>query len=396
MNKKTKLLLIICITVFILLGAVLLLLLLPKKRDTPIESSDTVEDVIELATDTAKDGPETTSPLREGAVVAIKDLHFRVDGKLREQPDEYSTIIIYYDEDDISHTLQYVSVADTVDIKAVIVDFIDGNYAKYKELLGIIDTDACTCYTYEILGQTVTLLYDETQYLYYSIIPIGDEYLVISADTEFYLTEDRITTVLGDPAKMPMVKHTYNVYETSAITNTKALLQESSVGFVATGNNSSTTASSSVVTYTSADDDETRAQMAKYASYKWEPDGTSKDTKLSLDLTSAIAKSSQWILSAESVYSWSDNGLKLSGLQATKSSVQFTLKGTVTNLLATERPWVLVIKLLDQNGSLLKVEVVDSRSIPLAGNGDTEFSILTTTSEGIDVNEIKSVQFDIY
>ena len=395
MRNKKILLLAICSIVFIIVLGILLVLLISKKPTTSATAQDVVE-VTPVTEDVSReDCPNHITPLREGAVVAIKDLHFRIDGELKEQPDDYDTIITYYKED-IIHTLQYFSVADTVDVKAIIIDFINGDYTEYKELLSINESDECVYYSYEILGQTVTLVSDTTTGLYYSIIPVGEEYLLISADTEFYLTEDRITTVLGDPEQTPMVKHTYSTYETQAIANTKALLQESNVGFVATGNYGTTTSNSSVITYTSEADNKTREQMAKYASYKWESDGTSKDTKLSLDLTSAIAKSSQWILSAESVYSWSDNGLKLSGLQATKSSVQFTLKGTVTNLLATERPWVLVIKLLDKDGALLKVEVVDSRSTPLSGCADTEFSILTTSSEDVDINEIKSIQFDIY
>lgn len=339
--------------------------------------------------------PQSVSPLYEGDVIKLNGFNFRVEGIIEEQPADYETSARYY-RDDVEKNISYIIMDDSNDIKETIVNYINGYYTEYKICLGLADTGDYEYYMYDVMDQTVTVLHDVATDKYYTILPMSEQYMIVTADTEFYLTTDKATIIFGNPEENPMTAHTYSTYELGAITNTQAALRKTDAGFVATNTTYSPSTSTNVITYTNESDDKTRAQMAKYGEYKWNSDGTSSDTKVTLDLTSAIAKASQWILASDSTYSWSDNGLSVSGLQATKSAEQFTLKGTVSNLLSTERPWVLVVKLLDDKGGLLSVKVVDMRNMPLAGKQKAEFSVLATAKEDIPVEKIKSIQFDIY
>jgi hypothetical protein len=240
------------------------------------------------------------------------------------------------------------------------------------------------------------VLYNEAAALYYMLIDCEDSYYVVSAPDPFVLTTEKVTAHFGDPSEDPQLDHNYNTYETLAAENTiRELLESGDDENVSIDNPYvSTDISGSHDTYTSEDDDKIREQMLALGNYNWKKDGTADGTNLVIDVTSQTAKASQWDITA-STYSYEMNGLRISMLSGSRSNTTFQISGNINNTLNSERPYVLVVKLLDSSGNLLSLKVIDCRTSPIAASGVTTFSTSVSSTEA-DVASITAVQFEVY
>lgn len=336
-----------------------------------------------------------------GDVVKLFDLCFQVNGIVTEvyTPSYgYATYHCISDEtgEDEAVTIEAVE-ADcvTLELNDAIVAYQHGEPGDLLPYTNI-KSEQLECFGYESYDGYVPIIHDLESDVYTMVVPMEtNSYMQVTSKRDFRLVNESPTAVYTDPGTHAMTDYTYSTYEISAINNTKsAILGDAFLPEVAESVDVSTEVESGK--YTSMPDQYIREAMLKYETYKWEKDGTTKDSTDILDISSAATLASQWTLSESSSYSWVNCGLKLSGLSGVKSNDGFAIKGTVTNMLNNDRPWVLVIKYIDGSGNLLGVRCVDRTTDTIAPFEDTTFTHTVPADKEVDVNAIKAVQFEIY
>ena len=238
-----------------------------------------------------------------------------------------------------------------------------------------------------------------------AVITNGERYILIAkTDAEIIeidavepvnITHEKVTVRYGNPTDNPQLNHTYSFYETLAAENTRRELLDEDSGIVDENPYVSGDVIGTAETYTSEADNQKRKQLTKLGTYAWGPDGTSTETSLKVDITSPIAKQSQWVLTS-TVYSFTQSGLKISGLSAKKNDTEFTVSGNINNTLKSERPYVIVIKYLNEKDELLHVTVVDRRTEPLASEGVSNFTGTVVKDANVNPMDVTAVQFEVH
>ena len=339
---------------------------------------------------------ETVYEERQGDVVNIYNYKFRVPGTLFEIPSRSASMFNYIAlESGDTLTVSCSQLLDLDAVKEAITDYYYGDFDGLLTYLPVnVQEDNITCYSQSTFDGEVPILYNEGDETYYMFVVASDVCLLMSSHEMLYLTNDAETVIFGDPSKDPMTYHTYNMYETTAIENTRNKLTDGT--YVGTPNDMHTATSQANNDYTSEADNTTRRQMISNASYTWNGDGTSSDTTSTIDITSPTAKASEWVLTTQTSYSYTDNALKLHTLKATRNASMFVVDGSVTNQLSSVRPYVMLIKFLDSDGQLLYVGVVDKRPEPIEGNGVSEWSYTLNSDTGVDLYEVYSLMFELY
>lgn len=324
-------------------------------------------------------------------------IKIQISGELTD--DSYKEYGYYYysDPDKISSTLTVMTDDLTEEIKSTIHDFWYGDTTNmYKTMTkGNVTANALDYYQCSFVTGNAPVMYDETAGRYYMIVTHKDKYTVIQAPNPFILSDDKVTVHFGDPSMDVPLSHTYSDYETLAAENTiKELLDESDDEETVIDNPYVSDNTVTGDTYTTYTDDKRREQMVKLGEYTWDVNGTSDQTTMTVDITSQNALKSQWLLTA-TTYTYENAGIKISGLSANRSTSAFKISGNVNNTLTTERPYVMILKFIDNKGQLVGIKVLDYRTDKLAPEGVAAFSATIPASD-MAIANIASVMFDIY
>ena len=342
-------------------------------------------DYVEIVVDTGK-----------GDVAKIYNYNFRVSGELVVVPGSTDGYFDYLCHTDGSKkTVTYTQGVLTDSVMDNMAEYFKGNTADLVQNLPVTTVpENLTFYMQETMQGNIPIIYNEGDAKYYMLVPMSTMLVVIESEEMLYMTEDAETVIFGDPSEDPMTYHTYSMYEITAIENTRNQLSGGTL--VGTTDTLPTDVSGVASTYTSEADNDTRKQMLSYAGLDWRKDGTSPNTSSKLDVTSAVSKASEWVLTSSSPYSFTDNAIKLHSLRATRNTESFAVEGKCSNQLSLERPYVVLIKFLNSDDELLGVGVVDKRSEPIEANGVSEWDYLLNTDSGIDLQEIYALQFEVY
>lgn len=324
-------------------------------------------------------------------------IKIQISGELTD--DSYKEYGYYYysDPDKISSTLTIMTDDITEEIKSTIHDFWYGDTTNmYKAMTkGNVTANALDYYQCSFVTGNAPVMYDETAGRYYMIVTHKDKYTVIQAPNPFILSDEKVTVHFGDPSMDVPLSHTYSDYETLAAENTiRELLDDSDDEETVIDNPYVSDNTVTGDTYTTETDDKRREQMVKLGEYTWDVNGTSDQTTMTVDITSQNALKSQWLLTA-TTYTYENAGIKISGLSANRSTSAFKISGNVNNTLTTERPYVMVLKFIDNKGQLVGIKVLDYRTDKLAPEGVAAFSATIPASD-MAIANIASVMFDIY
>lgn len=324
-------------------------------------------------------------------------IKIQISGELTD--DSYKEYGYYYysDPDKISSTLTIMTDDITEEIKSTIHDFWYGDTTNmYKAMTkGNVTANALDYYQCSFVTGNAPVMYDETARRYYMIVTHKDKYTVIQAPNPFILSDAKVTVHFGDPSMDVPLSHTYSDYETLAAENTiRELLDDSDDEETVIDNPYVSDNTVTGDTYTTETDDKRREQMVKLGEYTWDVNGTSDQTTMTVDITSQNALKSQWLLTA-TTYTYENAGIKISGLSANRSTSAFKISGNVNNTLTTERPYVMVLKFIDNKGQLVGIKVLDYRTDKLAPEGVAAFSATIPASD-MAIANIASVMFDIY
>lgn len=250
------------------------------------------------------------------------------------------------------------------------------------------------------MGSRVPVLHSTVTENWYMFVPAeGQEnYLLITAGDPIKIVDEQATAHFDDPSVNYQDKHTYNLYEEWATTATIKELMD--------GDGARTKKDLSVDEYTNKNGsgviagsnkelDALRDAKAKIGTIKFNSAGKAEDgTKL--DITSDEAKKSQWLLTSDTYY-YTANGLSVYTLSAKRSKEVFSVSGTIENTTSSKRPYVIVVKYLDDKGKLLGARVIDKRESPLKAGSSTQFTVdATPTQHGIEISKIASLMFEMY
>lgn len=339
---------------------------------------------------------EEIEPLLKGDVVRIYNYNFRVPGTLMEVPASNAGKFSYMYEDGSTHEVTYNTATNVSDVMEELTDYFLGDVTGIGIFLPVsTQSDNLEPYMQTTPEGAIAIIYNYGDNKYYTIVPMTDIWVCIASEDILSMTEDTETVIFGNPSDDPMTYHTYNMYEITAIENTRNALSDGS--YVGSADESLPTAvAGTSSTYTSEADNATRKSMLDYANITWRKDGTSNLTSLTIDTTSPTAKASEWVLTSSSPYAFTDNSLKLHSLRATRNTDTFALEAKITNQLPSERPYVVVIKFLNSDGELLYVGVVDKRLEPIAPNDIAEWQYVLTGDSNVDLLDIYALQFEIY
>lgn len=358
--------------------------------------------------------PEIDTVVPEGEVFAIPETNVRVKvpGKLvmDDFEDEFFNRMRYipieevenlnkapqlssYVVKDIFHTVyqrdnpRYATLAKAYD------EFWKDNPELLRKEMGI-DYDPYTFYQQSYRDYRVAVIcFNNEKYWY--CVKTDTEFTIIECDAILNITHEKATVRYGNPTDNPQYNHTYSFYESHAAENTRRELLDEDSNKDSKNPYVSGDVIGTAETYTAEADNVKRKQLTKLGDYVWGPDGTCAETSSKVDITSATAKQSQWTLSS-TVYSFTQSGLKLSGLSAKKNDTEFTVTGNINNLLKSERPYVIIVKYLDESNSLLGLTVIDKRSEPLASEGVAKFTSSFVKSDKQDPMKVNAVQFEVH
>lgn len=269
---------------------------------------------------------------------------------------------------------------------SALLDFIELNYQP----------ENITYYQQTYKDGNIPVVYNSGNNMYYMFINAEDSYMVLTAPEPFAVTNEKQTVHYGDPKENPMLSHTYSDYEEYATENTIRELQEKEEGKDVKNPYTAGDVAGTAATYTTESDNTRRKTMASYANYIWDENGKCSETKLYLDLTSDAAIKSQWNLT-NTTFSYSNAGLQVHMLSATRSAVSFKISGTITNLINAERPYVIAMKFLNADGKLLKVVVLDNRTKQLTPNGSATFETeIFADKDKVETSTITAIQWEVY
>lgn len=340
-------------------------------------------------------GPEVIYDSGKGDVIKYYGQRFRIDGTLVSTETVQNGYVNYVSNDSNSHQMTLQISYGVDQLLEALDDYFVGDYAAMMSLLPInVMEENLTFYMQDTANGAVAEIYNNADDKYYMFVPVTDVYIFITSDGIVYITEAAETVVFGDPGEDPMYSHTYNMYEVTAVENTRNALTDGT--YDNSEDHMTTEVTGTAATYTSSADNETRKTMLNLGNYTWDKDGTSSDTSMTIDTTSSTAKASEWVLTASSPYSFTDNALKLHTLKAVRTADTFTVSGKVNNTLTTDRPYVLLIKFLNSDRELLGIRVIDKRNEKIPPNDATDWSYVLNADGGIAIADIYALQFEVY
>lgn len=356
------------------------------------KASVTVEEIV-----TYDEVPEVAE---DGDVIELSDydIKLKINGTLT---DNSMSSFGYYNyssaTDKAAKTIDYdIKTSAVEDMQSAIDGYWHGDTFSVLSVPQIsYNSEELEFYQCTFKSGNVPVIYNSTAGLYYMFVLKDNAYIIVSAEEPFILTDEKATVHFGDPNANPMYSHSYSEYEMYAAENTKRELLDKEEGEEVDNPYTSSNVVGTAETYTSSSDNTIRKQMVSYSRYKWEADGSSKETSLRIDIATEEAKKSEWTLTA-TTYSYEHAGLKLSMLSGKRSSETFFISGNINNLLDSERPYVIVVKFLNSQGQLLGIRVIDSRETPLEPSGVDVFSTTLTKEDTIDMPAITAVQFEVY
>lgn len=362
-----------------------------------------------VSIDTVTTYEEMPFTYTEGDVISVstgedsKPLKVKLSGVMTD--DSYQDYGYYYysDPDNISATLTVLNGDLTEDISSAVHDFWYGDTSRLFPTItgGQSNSSDLTFYQCSLPIGDYPALYDPNTKLFYMLVTNSERYTILQAPNPFILTTDKVTVHFGDPSINYPTAHSYSSYETLAAENTIRKIKEKEAAgdeevvfdnpYQTAPETQNDMTSTNYVTDT---DNSRRDQMVKLGEYTWDSEGHSTETSLTVDISSVSALQSQWVLTATS-YTYEVAGLRISALNANRSSSLFTISGNINNTLTMERPYVMVLKFLDSQNKLLGIKVLDNRYPPLSPQGVNVFSVSVGADE-FPIANIASVMFDCY
>lgn len=431
MDKHTLIDIIICIVLTVVIGAEVMVgfRMLQNKwasDTTKIIDQSASYGKMQLQVDTAFSWPEATQPDVNGDVVAIDANRFRVNGLTTNKSTDQTGYAYYSSVDDsnASHYIQYKEVLDksTVDgFHNALTSYFDGDSEGLVSLLEVNTVpENIQEYQQTFTDGAIPILFDSGSGLYFMFLDCVNSYYLLQCDEPFCVSDDKVSLHYGNAADDPMTTHAWSMYEAGAIDNTrKALMDndqaldsytqtgtvESGTSAVSNGGvtvdiagnsytNQSEVSDSSAL-YVTPEDDAARELLVSYGSKKFGADGTAEDGSGSIDISSTSAKASEWVLT-ETQYSYTDYGITLNGLSGRRTSSLFEVNGSASNTVSAARPWVLVIKFMGADNTLLGVKVIDNRANPIPADGVSQFSVQLGASDEIQFSDIVAIQFAVH
>lgn len=402
MKKVLGVIAAISLSIVILFEVLFLILgvLLKKNIDTLgdafISATDQLDSMVEQAVSIRRqDGPEEIYDNGKGDVVKFNNYKFRVAGKLMSTDTIPNGYADYLTEDGDKHTVTMQVCYGTEGLLAALELYFEGDYSLISTYLPVtVLEENIEYYMQDTPDGVIAEMYNAGDSKWYMYIPMGDTYMLLTAEDKLAFSREAETVLFGDPSSDVMSSHTYSMYETTAIENTRNMLTDGS--YDSSNEHINTEVTGTAATYTSPADNEKRKQMVNMQNYSWNSDGTSDDTNMTVDLTSTTAKASEWVLTASSPYAFADNALRLHTLKAVRNAETFTLSGKLTNQITAERPYAIVIKFLNSDNELLGLRVIDKRNEPIPANDVADWSYVLSSDSGIALGEINAVQFEIY
>lgn len=353
---------------------------------------------------------EIIYPVENGDIIKVDglDLNIKLNGYLTDDSDTYAGQYKYADDSKQANNLYVENKVSNLSkyTEGVLSYWSLGTSDNLMNALGYnYQPDNITCYQQSYKDGNIPVLFNSGTNLYYMFIEAPTSFYVLSCAQPFAVTDEMPTSKFKDPSIDVLRNHTYSKWEEMAAEATLKELEEaakenSSSDNVTPDSNpySSSDVAGTASTYTSTTDNNLRKQMVSYSDYTWGADGTADGTTLKIDTTGEEPIKSQWTLTV-TTYKYTYSGLQLSDMNAKRGTQEFYVSGKITNLIATERPYVIVIKLLDTEGNLLGIKVLDNRATPLAaspnGSATFEASFLASTTN-IKTENVTAVQFEIY
>lgn len=361
------------------------------------DASDAILDTFDQVVDTVNEStPSIIYDNNKGDVVKFNGYKFRIGGTLLTTDTVSEGYTDYLSFDGQRHSITTQLNYGNEDLLVAIDSFIQGDYEPIKGYLPVTVMDEnIECYLQDTPDGVIAEVYDNSSEKWYMFVPMTDVYMLLTADDMIMMSRSAETVIFGDPSEDIMDEHTYNMYEVSAIENTRNQLTDGEF----TPDESeemATEVSGTSATYTSAADNETRKQMLNMGNYTWKADGTSEDTNMVVDLTSTTAKASEWVLATSTPYAFTDNALRLHSLKAVRNAEAFTVSGKLTNQLATDRPYVVIIKFLNADDELLGLRVIDKRNEKIPPNDVADWSYVLNIDSGVSIGDINALQFEVY
>lgn len=350
----------------------------------------------QVADNVNSNAPDIIYDNNKGDVVKFNGYKFRIGGTLLDTETISQGYTDYMAFDGNRHSITTQLCYGNEDLLEAVDAFIQGNYEPIKGYIPVTTLDEnLEYYLQDTPDGVIAEVYDDGSQKWYMFVPMTDVFMLLTADDMIMMSRAAETVIFGDPSEDTMNEHTYNMYEVSAVENTRNMLTDGS--YIPNEDEEiSTEVTGTSTTYTSAADNETRKQMLNMGNYTWKADGTSEDTNMIVDLTSTTAKASEWVLATSSPYAFADNALRLHSLKAMRNAEAFTVTGKLTNQLAAERPYVIVIKFLNSDSELLGLRVIDKRNEQIPANDVADWSYILNADSGISIGDINALQFEIY
>lgn len=365
--------------------------------DATYDASNELMDAMDQVVDTVNESrPNVIYDNNKGDVVKFNGYKFRIGGTLLSTDTISEGYTDYLSFDGQSHNISTQLCYGNDDLLEAVDSYIQGDYEPIKSYLPVSVLDEnIECYLQDTPDGVIAEIYDNSSEKWYMFVPMTDVYMLLTADDMIMMSRSAETVIFGDPSEDVMDEHTYNMYEVSAIENTRNQLTDGEFTPDET-EEMATEVSGTSSTYTSAADNETRKQMLNMGNYTWKSDGTSDDTNMIVDLTSTTAKASEWVLTTSAPYAFTDNSLRLHSLKAVRNAEAFTVTGKLTNQLATDRPYVIILKFLNSNDELLGIRVIDKRNEKIPPNDVSDWSYVLNVDSGISIGDINALQFEVY
>lgn len=338
--------------------------------------------------------PDAPEPNSDGDVVAIDNNRFKINGTVTDTSNTTLGYIYYATLDNQeSRLLTYQNkTSNLIEFKTALDSYLSGLPDDLVDMLPVsTQAENLTYYQQNHINGVIPIIYDDGSKEYYMFLNCGTSYYVLHAPDVFYVTDEKLTVHYPSPKEDPMRSHEFSTWEVGAIANTREQLTngEFSGTPVSKGN-----ATSSSDTYTSADDEDIRDMLVAYGRYNWKEDGTSTETRMKVDIVSTEAKASQWVLT-ETAYTYSTAGLTINGLYAKRTPTSFSIEGDIKNNIDASRPWVMCIKFMNREGGLLGLKVLDNRNMRLGASETSRFSCNLGSAEGVDLDSIYAIQFEV-
>lgn len=332
----------------------------------------------------------------KGDVVKFNGYKFRIGGTLLDTESISQGYTDYVAFDGNNHNISSQLCYGNDDLLDAIDAFIQGDYVPIQGFIPVPTIDVnLECYIQDTPEGVLAEVYDAGSEKWYMFVPLTDVYMLLTADDMIMMSRSAETVIFGDPSRDPMTEHTYSMYESNAIENTRNALTDGEY-LPSADEDLNTEVQGSSATYTSAADNETRKQMLNMGNYNWKSDGTSEDTNMIVDLTSTTAKASEWVLTTSSPYAFADNALRLHSLKAVRNAESFTVTGKLTNQLSSERPYVIIVKFLNSDSELLGLRVIDKRNEKIPPNDVADWAYVLSADSGVSIGDINALQFEVY